>query len=41
MAGETTDAPGVLVELQNFQSQNRAAIEAGKEPADALPVCWA
>ncbi|MBT9586848.1 DNA-directed RNA polymerase subunit beta' [bacterium] len=34
-AGETTMLPGVLVELQNFQAQNRAAIEAGREPADA------
>jgi DNA-directed RNA polymerase subunit beta' len=34
-AGETKMLPGVLVELQNFQAQNRAAIEAGVEPADA------
>jgi DNA-directed RNA polymerase subunit beta' len=33
--GETEMLPGVLVELQNFQKANRAAIEAGKEPADA------
>ncbi|MFN8612054.1 MAG: DNA-directed RNA polymerase subunit beta' [Vulcanimicrobiota bacterium] len=34
-AGETTMLPGVLVELQSFQQQNRAAIEANLEPADA------
>ncbi|MBX3168646.1 MAG: DNA-directed RNA polymerase subunit beta' [Candidatus Eremiobacteraeota bacterium] len=34
-SGDTTMLPGVLVELQSFQQQNRAAIEAGKEPADA------
>jgi len=34
-SGETTMLPGVLVELQTFQKNNRAAIEAGKEPADA------
>ena len=34
-AGETAMLPGVLVELQTFQKNNRAAIEAGKEPADA------
>ena len=34
-AGDTKMLPGVLVELQKFQQQNRAAIEAGVEPADA------
>ena len=33
--GETTMLPGILVDLQTFQANNRKAIGAGKEPAEA------